>query len=393
MLQLPGNCRAGKFSVYPSNWKSPKANKNLHWRIVYWFYDISLKKKKQIKIMGMNMLNTLREKQDAIRLAIDDEVYQLQDKGYNPITKSYRISYENDEINEYTLFIVALDYALLNLHAEVETKRDIKSCLKYLTAAIKALHYDRLTINQVRRKHIRFILDQCGKTKERWSNNLFNHYRKYLLLLFKQLVQIDVIDFNPVKEIEKRSQLIKIRETLTMEQRLNVSIYLHDNYYSFWRLLQIFYASGAREIELMKVRVKDVDLTNQTFKVIIKKGKVMSEVVKVITNDILYLWQELLKDSPSDHFIFSVGLKPGLKSISRAQLTRRWLNHVKKKLGITADLYSNKHLRSTNISEKLGTKTAAELNSHTSESMVINIYDTAYNKRKLERLKNIEDAF
>jgi len=59
MQHLPNNCRAGKISVYPKNWKTVSANKNLIWRIWYRFYDDNLKKIRKVVIKGMNSIDDL----------------------------------------------------------------------------------------------------------------------------------------------------------------------------------------------------------------------------------------------------------------------------------------------------------------------------------------------
>jgi len=72
-------------SVNPKNWKTTKANPNITWRIVYWFYDDNAGIKKQISKKGMNDLYSLKEKQAITKDLLADEMKVLE-LGFNPIT-------------------------------------------------------------------------------------------------------------------------------------------------------------------------------------------------------------------------------------------------------------------------------------------------------------------
>src|SRR5579885_3013302 len=114
MLLLPNNCRAGKISVTPSNWKKPGASTKKPWAISYWFYDDNLGSKIKVVIKGMNRLDTAFERKEATQLLMDDEIDLIQNKGYNRITKSF--SYTNDaDISGFTPLMQALYFAFENL--------------------------------------------------------------------------------------------------------------------------------------------------------------------------------------------------------------------------------------------------------------------------------------
>lgn len=104
------------------------------------------------------------------------------------------------------------------------------------------------------------VLDQCSRIKLHWTNNQFNHYRKYISILFTELVEVEAIEYNPVKDIDKQKTIKRIRKTLTKEERKKVNYHLHKNYYSFWRFINIFFHSGARLTEILSVKKEDVDL-------------------------------------------------------------------------------------------------------------------------------------
>jgi site-specific recombinase XerC len=292
-------------------------------------------------------------------------------------------------------FAEALEFAYKQKQMEPHTKEDVASVLRYVKQAITAEGMNGLMISQVERKHVKMLLDRCGQIKTTWTNNTFNQYRKYLNILFGELMQYDAIQNNPIMGIKKMKSLIKTRTVLSTDERKKVSHSLKTNHYSFWRFLQIFFHSGARITELVAVRVSQVDLKKQTFKVIVKKGKEQREVVKPIKNVALLYWKELVQDAPDHSFVFGEGLVPELrdKPIRPEQITRRWKRHVKIKLGIQADFYSLKHLNTDETAALLGIEAAAAQNSHTTTVITMKHYAIGEKARQMERLKKVGNTF
>jgi integrase len=406
MLQLPNNCRAGKMSVYPSNWKTVRANYKLNWRISYWFYDDVLKQKKKVVLKGMNSLQSLKEKQRATQLLMDDEVLQIQLKGFNRVTQTYSVLNNEADISEYTPFVLALEWALSNVKVEPKTKQDIDNTLQWIVKAIRALHYENLMIGEVKRKHIKLLLEKCGKIKASadikvgkttrkgiWSANQFNTYRKYLSILFTELREVDAVEVNWCKEVSKEKSVRKLRQVLTKDERTEINTYLLESYPTFWRFLHIFFHSGCRESEMMVVKKQDVDLQNQRFKIVVKKGLVYNEDYRTIKTIALPLWQQVMNEAKDGQYLFSVGLVPGNKNIRPDQITKRWYRLVKKKKGITADFYALKHLHTTEMINSISEQAAALHNGHTSTAMVRSIYDVNRVERKHNKVKDSGVAF
>ncbi len=393
MLQLHNNCRAGQFSIFPSNWNSSKADLSLIWRINYWFYDDSLKRKKQL-VIKMNKFKTLAERQSAVKELIRIETDLITRQGFNPITRVYNSPANDADISEFTPILEALEYVYNQLDGKVEkaTLLDIKSILKYIKPAAIALGYNHLLLKDLKRKHIKDILDQTGKMKAKFSANNYNHYRKYLSILFAELLELDLIDVNFCTGISKQKSLRRIRETLTVEQRKLVSEHLFKNYFSFWRFLNIFFHSGSRITELLSVKETDVDLYLQKFKVTVKKGKSFRQEWRTITDSSLSLWQQIVELGGPGQYLFSNSLNPGSKKIGRAQITKRWRVHVKEKLGITADFYSLKHTNLDEISAQLGLKDASAMAGHSTPVITLN-YAQGEKERREERLRKVKNSF
>ena len=94
-----------------------------------------------------------------------------------------------------------------------------------------------------------------------------------------------------------------------------------------------------------------------------------------------------------DDFIFSKDLLPGKSAIQSYQITKRWNRHVKKKLGISEDFYSLKHLNLDETATILGIDDASAMASHTSTNITSKFYAIGEKQRQNERLKKIENHF
>jgi integrase len=217
-------------------------------------------------------------------------------------------------------------------------------------------------------------------------------------MLFKELVELETIDSNPVRDISKKKTVHKMRQELTPKERAIVRKHLSVNYPSFWNFVNIFFHSGSRETELLRLKVSDIDLAGHRFKVLVKKGKQGREQWRPIKDIILPDWQKLVTGAPLSDYLFSVGLKPGPVKIRPDQLNRRWNKHVKIKLGITADLYSLKHSNLDEMAEALqaekeAVKEASEFAGHTTPVITIKHYLKGGSERKGKAAQGVRNEF
>jgi integrase len=401
MINLLDGCSMGTPAVYPKNWKTGGKELLLFdWRVHYYFRDERFREKypkgKYIVVKGMNAYHTLEERRLATRTLIEDSIILHRDMGYNAITGIYykEPEIENDYIIPPTMPVIqAFKKALERAEYEQATKTDMKNSLEYIYKSIRGLGYENKPISELKRRHIRAILDNCANIKKKWTENMFNSYRKYLSMLYSdQLVELEAVDCNPIHDIKKKKTIKKIRLTLTQDERIIVNTHLFNNHYEFWRYAQIFFHSGRRTTELFKVQRKHVDLKNQRYTVIQKKGKEYKEVWCPIKNIALPHWQEICAKATPDDFIFAYDLKPGAKSIRPDQISKRWKKHVKGVLDIKADFYSLKHSNADDIAKIYSISAAQDFIGHSSEKMT-RLYATGQESRDLENMKKISNSF
>jgi integrase len=284
-----------------------------------------------------------------------------------------------------------------------KTKPEIRKALEYIKPAIIDCKYDNLNIGDVRKRHIRAILGKVGQNKKKakedkneqyeWGAASYNHYRSYLMILFDQLEEVEATEVDPVTKIKKRKTIKRSRPVLSKLECNRVDAYLFYFFYTFWRFTHIFFHSGARVAEMMRVKKEDLDLANQLYRVTILKGREYAEEWKTIKTVAFPFWEEVAAEAQPGQYLFSVGLKPGGSPINEHQITRRWREHVKKDLRITADFYSLKHLNTTQTVRMKGDLAAAKQNSHKGTGMVVSIYDVERGSREHEELKEVNNPF
>lgn len=398
MIYLPGGCRCSELTVYPRNWQSRSADPTITWYISYRFYDPSFPRPKQKILKGMNAVKSLKEKQEVTRQILAIELDLLTNRCYNPFTGDFKDDTDLSDLNPGTPFIRALRAATALLEVSDTTLRDIRSVLKYVSKAAEKLRMDRTPVGEITRKDIREILDCVGKSKRAaWTANNYNYYRAHLGMLFKALIKEEVIENNPALKLDKKKVEKKLRTVLTIDQRALIDQHLAATYPAFRRWVHIFFHSGCRITELQRVKLEDVDMERQRFKVLVKKRNRPTWVWKVIKDVALPYWQEAVKGCGKDDYVFSLSFEPGSRYIDSSVVTKTWNRHVKKRLGINVDLYSLKHLHTTEVldirdnAERL--KEIAEHNAHLSTAMVVKIYDVNHEERQADRLKKVMNKF
>lgn len=346
-------------------------------------------------LKGMNHAADRKERQRITQAMIEHEMYRLVTLGFNPITKDTIPDTNIDgEITPETSLGDALQMAFQIYKIADSTKSDIKSMLGEISPAISRCNMRYLMVKDVRRRHILSILRDCeqhatGDTGSRkWSASKFNKYRIYLMGLFKIIIRYEAIEYNPILGIEKEIVTRKVRITLTEEQRKILRRKLSEDPH-FGRFIQVFFHSGARITELVQIKPSDVDLSGQRYKAVIRKGKLYKEVWRPIKNIALPYWEKLIEETKPEEYLFGRGLLPGSIPCRRDYITKKWKEVIKDGTGITADLYSLKHLNLTEVSDLLDQESAAKLAGHTSTQMVAAVYDIRAKSRKDEEIRKL----
>jgi len=268
MTLLPNGCKCSELKVNPANWESPKASIRKPWFIYYRFYDPQQKesypKGKLRVIKGMNETKTLEERQTLVRALISVEMNQLKNLGFNPISERHELPISADSIvHPATPFIQALRQAFGRANYAGQTFLDIRSVLKYIEKAAVLLRFDYIPVKDIRPSHLLLLLDQCGTLKEKWTGNNYNTYVKYLSMLFGHLLQYRAVEFNPARDIKKKKPIKNHRSILTPEECREIDQFTREYDERLWMFIHIFFHSGSRTTEILRVQGEHVNLKKQ----------------------------------------------------------------------------------------------------------------------------------
>ena len=112
--------------------------------------------------------------------------------------------------------------------------------------------------------------------------SLFSYFSPRGIFAYRHLVKVEAAESNLCEGIDEEKHVQKLPEILTPEEIKVVNEHTYKVDYNFWRIIQIFFHSGPREIELFPVKKEDVDLEKQRFKVLVKKGQSYREEWRTI---------------------------------------------------------------------------------------------------------------
>lgn len=406
MIILPEGCYCSNLSVHPKDWQNAGASIKSDWYIHYRFYDPTVRAKngkinpKMVIIKGMNAFKTLTERRDAVNLLIKQELVMLRQEGYNPITKKYMIEQEviQYEIDPEMPFIKALEKSAERLEITKNVRKDMKGILKKVETAAKQLRINDVTISAITRRNMKYLLEQCARNSPTFSNHRYNTYRGYLMMMFKELVELEAAPTNIMRDISKKGVTKKIKDVLTEEQRILIDDHLQIVFPRFRMFIHLFFHSGGRKTELLQLKPGMINLNNQTYRCLIKKRRYYTEVDRTIKTIALPFWKFFLEGCGPDQFLFGPLFQPGNKPIGEGMPTQYWKKYVKSPvkdggLDIQVDFYSLKHLNTTELVDQFDEEAAAAQDGHTSTAMVKSIYDVKHLSRQHDRLKKADNAF
>lgn len=403
---LPNGNSYSKITVVPKNWESGGSELLLKKWVVQYTYYVPGKDPRYIKKTEFNEQKTLKGRREAVKQIIKGLIFQLEKENFNPVENT-AIELEVIKDTNYKTFNEAIDFAFSKLNVSNDQLSNIKSVIKFLKIAINNLDFGDFDINEIERKHILLILKEIERLKiinsGEFSNKNYNLHLKQIHRLFEEMITWEITrDYNPCAKIPKKSNIEKLRTILEPEQITKVNS-LKTDHYNFWRFIQIFFHSGIRLNEILRVQVKDVNLKKQEFKALILKGKKPRWVIQPIKTIVMPLWVELLKGANPDFYIFAKDQLPGynyntkgeLQPIGRSTLSDKWLELVKNQFSVEADLYSLKHMNLDQIDELTSNnkENIAQKIANHEDKKVTERYTVNKEQRKLNELKQVNNEF
>lgn len=370
---LPNGDSYSRFTIFPSNWDSPRAYFDLHWYVKYRYYPCGQNIGKQRMIKGtVNEVEDLLEKQQRMRALIQAELDVLngvtkpfflvqankmhaamkQDEQY-PIPLTYQAIEPTDS------FKTAVLKALYNPAGCEKHVTDLRRNVIRLLKIAHTLEYDHLPVSTISRKHLTRLFNTF---KDQVTPSLYNRSRSHMISVFEILQAEEATDRNPAKNVVIEVTVEKKQTALSIEDINRILVYLKATDYNFYRFMYIFYHTGSRPVELCRLRYEDVNLSKGTYTVVIfKKKKKYKVVSKPIHNDVVSLWREVMSEAKPGEYLFGHGFKPGPNRYKAASYSNKYKEQIKDGLGIQENFYTLKHRKLSELRQYMLSTEAMEL--------------------------------
>jgi integrase/recombinase XerC len=198
-----------------------------------------------------------------------------------------------------------------SLHTVTSYKKDLESFYEFINAEYGSSQIDEVNYQQIRLWIVSLV--ESGI-----SNRTVNRKISALNSYYKFLIKIEQIKASPLAKHKALKTNKKVQIPFSEQEMKTVINELHhDTDFEGLRnrlIIEMFYATGIRRIELVQIKLSDIDLSNNTLKVLGKRNKeryipLINSVVETINQYILVRnTLETIIDKP---FLFLT--KKGLK--------------------------------------------------------------------------------
>jgi integrase/recombinase XerC len=188
---------------------------------------------------------------------------------------------------------------------------DLESFSKFVTETYGSNTVQDVNYSQIRRWIVHLV-------ERKISNRSVNRKVSSLNSYFKFLIKTETIQASPLSKHKALKTSKKVQIPFSQKEMDDVMQILEEKTdFEGVRnrlIVELFYATGIRRIELIQIRLKDIDIDNKTLKVLGKRNKErfipLIENVVVAVNNYMHLRNELEIDQNND-FLFLT--KKGLK--------------------------------------------------------------------------------
>ncbi|MBA6153955.1 tyrosine-type recombinase/integrase [Gelidibacter maritimus] len=199
-------------------------------------------------------------------------------------------------------------YSKLTVRAYLTDLEGFSGCMKefYGSSAIQDVNYSQI------RSWIVFLVEQD------LSNRSINRKISSLNSYFKFLIKTETIKANPLSKHKALKTTKKIQIPFsTKEMEEVIQILENETDFEGVRnrlIIELFYATGMRRIELIQIKLKDLDLNNKSLKILGKRNKErfvpLIDSVVTAANNYLKLRNELQTIEDREYlFLTKKGLK------------------------------------------------------------------------------------
>lgn len=262
-------------------------------------------------------------------------------------------------------FLESLEFAMKKKSSVLSPKTisDYNGTVKAVKKAVVGLKFQNLPIRDARRLHIKLILEKAQELQS-WSNHNYNKRLDHLKAILSELIQFDIIETNPAHGIKKLIVEDSIAHTPpTPKQAKQIREVLEVPHYNFWIYIFMMYDTGIRPVELLRLKLSQIDMSNDLITVLPRDAKNRKRYRLIGISALLksYLLTLNFEDLPKDYYLFGsfrisgkgnigkeIDFIPAPTQMKRDTATKRWEKLIILGAKITVSMYSAKKLGANN---------------------------------------------
>lgn len=326
----------------------PKLCKSKKGWYVHFRYD-----KKQFRFsQNLNQIADEKEREQEYGY-LSKAYHERLKEGWNPNTPEAETKTKKLTLAE------AIDFAIEKKKPKIAQKTyfDYNCTIRFVKDAMGKLKLNDINITDVKRIHIKMIIEQVQKDKS-LSNKAYNKHLGHFRYVLSELLQWDIIESNPannIKALEVTESDANIPANAKDIQRIKTELESnHPNFYNF--ILTLFH-TGIRPEEILSIKLSMIDLEQQRITLPPEITKTNRKRIVPINNHLLEYYRNMdFSELPKDYFLFGrkgknnkhdktirLNFVPSNKNLSRDFATRYWEAVVKVKLKIPMNMYAMKH--------------------------------------------------
>lgn len=311
------------------------------WYVWFRFFDASTGTWKQLRYKkGINEIKNYKERlreATALKQAIKEELAT----GWNPLQPDQPTTIKIYSLASGIDFILKMKAATLR----TKTRYAYKYIMDNFTEWLKLQQLENTGIKNFTSAQAQEYMDWL-LMKKKYSGRTFNDHLIVLRTFFNCFVDRDWIQKNPFRPVKKKTQTVGRNLAFTDQEREHLGVYLYNNDRRMWYFTQLMFHCFIRRTELTTIRVKHIDLQNQTIIIPGDTAKNNTQESVVIPIDLVPVIKEmeLHRYGPED-FVFGRRMETGPEQYKNPNWISSRHNEVVKALGIDPEkgLYSHKH--------------------------------------------------
>ena len=279
-----------------------------------------------------------------------DTLNELLRNGFNPyMDKQANLTNINTSKNKFPVKI-AMEWALSKKKLASKSTMDFKSVLKFFYQAIDELGYN-VEVKSITKVMIREIIDKMVENRK-LGGGAWIKYKRMLYNLFQVLVDWEKIENNPCNfKTPIKAPKPKIKVLLSELDRKRIKHHLQEVHPNFFNFCMAINLTSVRPVELLRLKVGDVDLDRKTIFLKAENAKDREDRLIVIPKA---LEKYLNVKGEDDWYLFGHEFEPQKRNapLKRDNATKLWKKLVIDELGIDSKMYWLKHLGLTSMRQQ-----------------------------------------